>query len=192
MSIKMHIFRQIFITMLYALFKKCLWKMTNYKFCYVYDFMENYHILSFKINPRFPPFLVCVLCKSGLTFIRKRRRCWYCLYWYHTNFQYLIPYQLPIHDIIPTSNTWYHTNFEYLIPYQLSIPDTIPTSHTWYHTNFPYLKPYQLSLPDTIPTSHNWNHTNFPYLILSYAYMSYLIFLFSVTSLSRLFHSYLD
>ena len=32
---------------------------------------RNYHFLSFYTNPRFPPFLLYVMCKSGVTFVRR-------------------------------------------------------------------------------------------------------------------------
>ena len=32
---------------------------------------RNYHVLSFNTNPSFPPFLLYVRCKSGVTFIRR-------------------------------------------------------------------------------------------------------------------------
>ena len=36
-----------------------------------YDFMENFHFLSFNNNPRFPLFLQYVRCKSGVAFVRR-------------------------------------------------------------------------------------------------------------------------
>ena len=30
---------------------------------------RNFHFLSFNTNPRFPPFLLCVRCKSGVLFV---------------------------------------------------------------------------------------------------------------------------
>ena len=32
---------------------------------------RNFHFLSFNTNPRFPPFLLYVRCKSGVTFVRR-------------------------------------------------------------------------------------------------------------------------
>ena len=32
---------------------------------------RNFHFLSFNTNPRFPPFLLYVRCKSGITFVRR-------------------------------------------------------------------------------------------------------------------------
>ena len=34
----------------------------------------NFKFLSFNTNPRFPPFLLCVRCKSGIYFVRRRFR----------------------------------------------------------------------------------------------------------------------
>ena len=32
---------------------------------------RSFHFLSFNTNPRFPPFLLYVRCKSGVTFVRR-------------------------------------------------------------------------------------------------------------------------